>query len=261
MLFAMTSDLALFDVRHGAAWITLNRPQARNALSAELVNGLHERLLQAEADEAARCIVLTGAGTAFCAGADLKSPPGSVVGGQRGFGLDQLMAQIQDCSKPVIAAVNGTTFAGGLGIVGACDIVVTAEDAVYSFSEVRLGVVPAMISVLCQPKMGTHQAMKFFLTGERFDGKRAVELNLAHRAVPADQVAAAVQEEVDMLALGGPTALAEIKKMVRLLPQLSRDQAFAEMAKLSLRMFTSPEGLEGITAFREKRSPSWVSKT
>lgn len=256
----MTPDLTLYETRQGAAWITLNRPDARNALSAELVNGLHEKLKQAEADAHARCIVLTGAGTAFCAGADLKSPPGSIVGGQRGIGLDQLMAQIQDCTKPVIAAVNGTTFAGGLGLVGASDIVVTAEDAVYSFSEVRLGVVPAMISVVCQPKLGPHQAMKLFLTGERFDGRRAVALNLAHRAVPREQLASAVQEEVDMLALGGPTALAEIKKLVRRLPQLTREQAFGEMSALSLRMFTSPEGVEGIMAFREKRAPAWVPK-
>jgi len=256
----MTTDLTLYEVRQGAAWITLNRPDARNALSAQLVNGLHERLEQAQADGDARCIVLTGAGPAFCAGADLKSPPGSVVGGQRGFGLDQLMAQIQDGTKPVIAAVNGTTFAGGLGLVGACDIVVTAEDAVFSFSEVRLGVVPAMISVVCLPKLGPHQAMKLFLTGERFDGRRAVDLNLAHRAVPRDQLTAAVQEEVDMLALGGPSALTEIKKLVRRLPQLTREQAFTETSALSLRMFTAPEGIEGMMAFREKRPPAWVRK-
>jgi methylglutaconyl-CoA hydratase len=256
----MTADLTLYEIRQGAAWITLNRPQARNALSAELVNSLHGHLAQAEGDVAAHCIVLTGNGPGFCSGADLKSPPGSVVGGQRGIGLDQLMTRIQDGPKPVIAAINGAAFAGGLGLVGASDIVITAQEAQFSFSEVRLGLVPAMISVVCLPKLGTHQAMKLFLTGERFDGTRAVELGLAHRAVPLAQLATAVQAEVDMLALGGPLALAECKKLVRRVPQLTRDQAFEETAAWSLRMFLSDEAREGMAAFREKRQPAWVRK-
>ena len=254
----MTADVTLYEIRQGAAWITLNRPDARNALSAELVEALHQRLLQAEADAEARCIVLTGAGKAFCAGADLKSPPGSVVGGRRGFGLDQLMAQVQDCAKPVIAAVNGAAFAGGIGLVGACDIVIAAEDALFSFSEVRLGVVPAMISVVWLPKLGPHRAMRLFLTAERFDGPRAVALDVAHRAVPREQLVEAVQQEIDQLALGGPTALAETKRLVHRLPRLSREQAFDDASALSLRMFTAPEGLEGMAAFREKRVPAWV---
>ncbi|MFN0186985.1 MAG: enoyl-CoA hydratase/isomerase family protein, partial [Aquabacterium sp.] len=244
----MSADVTLYEIRQGAAWITLNRPDARNALSADLVNSLHDHLLRAEADDQARCIVITGAGPGFCAGADLKSPPGSVVGGRRGVGLDQVMIRMQDCPKPVIAAVNGAAFDGGLGLVGASDIVVTAEEALFSFSEVRLGLVPAMISVVCLPKLGGHHAMKLFLTGERFDGARAVALGLAHRAVPRAQLAAAVQEEVDMLALGGPTALMECKKLVRRVPQLGREAAFEETAALSLRMFTADEGREGMAS-------------
>lgn len=256
----MSSDTTLYEIRHGAAWITLNRPDARNALSAELVNSLHQNLMRAEGDAAARCVVITGNGPGFCAGADLKSPPGSVVGGQRGVGLDQVMMRIQDGPKPVIAAVNGAAFAGGLGLVGASDIVITAEDAQFSFSEVRLGLIPAMISVVCIPKIGSHHAMRLFLTGERFDGRRAVAMGLAHEAVPAAALHGAVQAVVDMLALGGPTALGECKKLVRRVPVLGREAAFEETAAWSFRMFNADEGREGMAAFREKRAPAWVGK-
>ena len=249
------------EIRQGAAWITLNRPDRRNALSAALVNELDAHLAAAAADPAVRCIVITGAGSAFCAGADLKSPPGEVVNGRQGVTLADLLARIQDHPKPVIAAVNGAAFAGGLGLVGASDIVITAEDAPYSFSEVKIGVIPAVISVVCLPKLGPTHGMKLLLTGERFDGRRAVEVGLAHRAVPADQLQAAVQQEVDALRLAGPNALAECKQLVRRIPTLHRDAAFKEASEWSLRMFLSAEAAEGMAAFREKRPPAWTLPT
>lgn len=160
----------LYELRQGAAWITLNRPEQRNALSAALVNELAGHLQAAADDPAVRCVVLTGAGVAFCAGADLKSPPGQVVDGRQSVSLATVLAMMQDGPKPVIAAVNGAAFAGGLGLVGASDIVITAEEAVYSFSEVKIGVIPAVISVVCLPKLGPHHGMKLLLTGERFNG-------------------------------------------------------------------------------------------
>ena len=160
--------------------------------------------------------------------------------------------------KPVIAAVNGAAFAGGLGLVGAADIVITVDDAPFSFSEVRIGVIPAIIAVVCLPKLGRHHGMKLILTGERFSGTQAVAMGFAHRAVPADQLVAAVQEEVDMLRLGGPNALAECKKLVRTIPTLSESEAFTVAGQWSRRMFMTPEAAEGMAAFREKRKPSWV---
>ena len=160
-----TTEATLYTVKNGAAWITLNRPENRNALSSILVLELYEHLLVANDDPEVRCIVITGTDPAFCAGADLKSPPG-------------------ESNKPVIAAVNGAAFAGGLGLVGAADIVIAREDVQFSFSEVRIGVIPAVISVVCIPKLGTHHAMKLFITGERFSGSQAVEMGFAHRAVP-----------------------------------------------------------------------------
>ena len=250
----------LYEVRDGAAWITLNRPENRNALSAVLVNELYAHLQAANADPAARCIVITGNGPAFCAGADLKNPPGSPTEGKASVGLPEVLTEMRDSPKPVIAAINGAAFAGGLGLVGASDIVVTVEDVEFSFSEVRIGVIPAVIAVVCVPKLGTHNAMKVFLSGERFSGRKAVEMGLAHRAVPRDALHAAVQEEIEMIRLGGPIAVAECKKLVRRVPQLSVEQGFREMAEWSRRMFTSAEAAEGMGAFREKRKPSWVAK-
>lgn len=253
------TEATLYEVNQGAAWITLNRPENRNALSAVLVNELHAHLLNANNDPAVRSIVITGNGSAFCAGADLKSPPGQAIdGGGVSVPYPDVLASILDSDKPVIVAVNGAAFAGGLGLVGAADIVVTVEDVQFSFSEVRIGVIPAVISVVCLPKLGTHHGMKLFLTGERFTGSQAVDFGLAHRAVPKDQLVSAVQEEIDMINLGGPNAITECKKLVRRVSELDIAQGFAETAEWSVRLFKSEEGAEGMSAFREKRKPSWV---
>ena len=254
----MPTEATLYAIRDGAAWITLNRPDNRNALSAQLVNELYGHILAANTDDAARAIVITGAGPAFCAGADLKCPPGSAVSGGKSVPLADVLSAMLDSPKPVIAAINGAAFAGGLGLVGAADIAVTVEDALFSFSEVRIGVIPAVISVVCLPKLGTHHGMKLFLTGERFTGRQAVDFGLAHRAVPADDLVAAVQAEIEMIRLGGPNAVREAKRLVRRIPELSTADAFKEAATWSLRMFQAEEGVEGMTAFREKRKPSWV---
>lgn len=254
-------EATLYEVRKGAAWITLNRPEARNALSATLVNELYDHLQHANKDPHARCVVITGNGPAFCAGADLKSPPGAIVDGQqRAVAYPDVLNSILESDKPVIAAINGAAFAGGLGLVGAADIVVTVADIQMSFSEVRIGVIPAVISVVCIPKLGTHHAMKLFLTGERFDGNQAVEMGFAHKAVPADQLSSAVQEEIDAINLGGPIALREAKKLVRRVSQLSITEGFEETGSWSRKLFESEEGAEGMAAFREKRKPNWVIK-
>ena len=253
-----STEATLYEVRGGAAWITLNRPDNRNALSSILVIELYEHLVVANDDANVRCIVVTGNGPAFCAGADLKNPPGTAVEGRDTVPYPKVLNQIMASDKPVIVAINGAAFAGGLGLVGAADIVVTVEDAKCSFSEVRIGVIPAVISVVCIPKLGTHYAMKLFITGERFTGAEAVTMGLAHVAVPADKLHEAVQAEIDMINLGGPNAVRECKKLVRRIPQLPMDEAFEEAATWSREMFISPEGAEGIASFREKRKASWV---
>ncbi|HEV2365076.1 MAG TPA: enoyl-CoA hydratase-related protein [Caulobacteraceae bacterium] len=253
------ADAVLIDMAEGAAWITLNRPESRNALSADIVNGLYDRLAEANAAEGVRAIVLTGAPPAFCAGADLKNPPGSGSGSAKRSLVDVLTAMMES-PKPVIGAINGAAFAGGLGLVAACDIVIAAREAPFSFSEVRIGVIPAVISVVCVRKLGAANMMKLFLTGERFDGARAAELGLAHRAVPAENLREAVREEIEMIRLGAPGAVAEAKNLVRRVAEISIEQGFAETGPWSARLFRSPEAAEGMAAFREKRKPSWVAK-
>ena len=255
------TEATLYEVGTGAAWITLNRPENRNALSAVLVNELFDHIQNALADDAVRSIVITGADPAFCAGADLKSPPGEIIDGQRTVPYTDVLNAILDSPKPVIAAVNGAAFAGGLGLVGAADIVLMAEEAQCSFSEVRIGVIPAVISVVCLPKLGVHHGMKLFLTGERFSGSQAVAMGLAHRAVPRAQLAEAVQEEAAMINLGGPIAVTECKKLVRRVPELSVQEGFEVTSEWSGRMFRSDEAAEGMAAFRDKRKPNWISES
>ena len=248
----------LYEINDGAAWITLNRPENRNALSAILVNELYAHLINANENSEVRSIVITGTGPAFCAGADLKSPPGQLVDGAQGVTYPEVLNTILESPKPVIAAVNGAAFAGGLGLVGAADIVVTASDVQFSFSEVRIGVIPAVISVVCIPKLGTHHAMKLFLTGERFTGEQAVSMGFAHKAVKAEELTSMVQEEIDAINLGGPIAVQECKKLVRRVRELNIRDGFNETGEWSKRLFQSEEGAEGMAAFREKRKPNWV---
>ncbi len=252
-----STEQTLYEVKAGGAWIKLNRPEKRNALSALLTTEVHDHIAAANADDAVRCIVITGNGPGFCSGADLKDDRG-LPEGKGAVAYPDLLAAIQDSPKPVVAAINGPAFAGGLGLVGACDIAITKASAQFSFSEVRIGVIPAIISVVCLPKLGRHHGMKLFLTGERFDGTQAVDMGLVHRAVADDELEAAVQEEIDMIRLGGPTAVIECKKLVRQVPDLSRTEGFALTAPWSAQMFAADEASEGMAAFREKRQAAWI---
>lgn len=254
------TEHTLYEIRDGAAWITLNRSQNRNALSSGLVTELYDHLIAADVDDKVRCIVVTGAGPAFCAGADLKNPPGQPTPDGRILPLPEVLNQMMDSSKPVIAAINGAAFAGGLGLVAAADIAITSEEAIFSFSEVRIGVIPAIISVVCLRKLGKHHGMRLFVTGDRFSGKEAVGYGLAHQAVPLDELNAAVQKEIDAIKLGGPIAVAEAKKLVRTIPEISIEEGFKVTPEWSVRLFQSEEGQEGMAAFREKRKPRWVTE-
>ena len=252
------TECTLYEVRSGAAWITLNRPERRNALSPTLITEVHDHLAAAQADDAVRSIVITGAGKGFCSGADLKRQPGESEP-ERIVPYPDVLTAIWEGEKPVIAAVNGHAFAGGLGMVAASDLVVTAEEAMFSFSEVRIGVIPAIIAVVCLRKLGPHHGMRLFLTGDRFSGREAVEYGLAHKAVPREALWPAVQEQIDAINLGGPNAVVECKKLVRAVPDISLAEGFELTQGWSRRMFQSDEAAEGMAAFREKRKPSWAA--
>ncbi len=247
-----------YEVRGDASWITLDSPENRNALSAPLVEELGTHLRTAMGDSAVRAIVLTGNGPAFCAGADLKNRGDAVApGSDKANPFVEILRLMWDGPKPVIAAINGHTFGGGIGLVAAADIAVSIESAKFSFSEVRLGLIPAMISVVVLPKIGSNQAMRLFLTGERFTAAAARDYGLLHRVVTADTLIEAVQEEVDAIAAGGPLAIAEAKKLIRTVAHLPMDEAFAYAEEKINMMFRSEEAAEGMAAFADKRKPEW----
>jgi methylglutaconyl-CoA hydratase len=254
----MTAAATRYELRGGAAWVTLDSPQNRNALSQDLVRELGGHLRRAMDDEAVRTVVLTGSGPAFCAGADLKSRGDAVApGGGARNPFVEILQLMWEGPKPVVAAVNGHAFGGGLGLIAAADIAIAVDGARFSFSEVRVGVIPAMISVVVLPKLGVHHAMRLFLTGDRFDALQARDYGLVHRVVPADGLVAAVDEETAAIALGGPNAVREAKRLIRTVARLPMDQAFAYAEEKIAALFASPEAAEGMVAFAEKRKPRW----
>jgi methylglutaconyl-CoA hydratase len=247
-----------YEVREHAAWITLDSPANRNALSAPLVAELGAHLAAAFADDAVRAIVLTGTGPAFCAGADLKNRGDAVAPGGGPNPFVEILRRMWDGAKPVIVAVNGHAFGGGVGLVAAADIAIAVEGATFSFSEVRVGVIPAMISVVVLPKIGANQAMRLFLTGARFDARDAAGYGLVHHVVPPEALVAAAEEQVRALALGGPVAVAEAKRLIRTVTNLPMDEAFTYAEQKIAALFASPEAAEGMLAFAQKRKPSWA---
>lgn len=250
------SEAVLYERHAATAWLTLNQPERRNALSDAILTGLRDGLQEALDDETVRAVVITGAGSAFCAGADLKS--GGMKPGDGENPFVTVMKTIWESPKPVIGRINGHAFGGGIGLAAACDLTVAAESAAFSFSEVRIGVIPAMISVVVLPKIGIQNAMWLFLTGERFSAARAVELGLIHRCVPGGELDPAVREITEMIRLGGPNAVRAAKQLVRRVPQLSMEDAFRHTSEIIGQLFGSPEAAEGMSAFVEKRKPKWA---
>jgi methylglutaconyl-CoA hydratase len=254
----MADELTRYERRGSAGWITLASPQTRNALATQMVAELGARLHAAMEDDAVRAVVLTGEGPAFCAGADLKSR-GAMGETSAGNPFVGILKRMRHGPKPVIAAVNGVAFGGGVGLVAAADIAIAVDSALFSFSEVRIGAIPAMISVVVLPKLGEHQTMRLFLTGERFDAVRALGYGLFHRVVAPGGLEAAVAEEVGAIAKGGPHAIREAKQLVRTVAALPEDEAFAFAEKKIAAIFASEEAAEGMAAFAQKRPPRWVS--
>ncbi len=246
----------LYERRGRAAWITLNAPQNRNALSADMIAELGAHLRAAVEDAAVRAIVLTGAGPVFCAGADLKGGGAAVApgGGQRNPFVE-ILRLIWEGPKPVIAAVNGHAY---VGLMAAADIAIAVETAKFAFSEVRVGVIPAMISVVVLPKLGIHNGMRLFLTGETFTAGRALGYNLLHRVVSEADLVSEVENEIEAISLGGPQAVRAAKQLVRSVPRLSLDEGFAYTEQLIAQLFASDEAAEGMAAFAGKRRPKWA---
>ncbi|HEX7166872.1 MAG TPA: enoyl-CoA hydratase-related protein [Acidimicrobiales bacterium] len=248
-----------YDVDAGVATITLARPGNANALSAELVDSLGDNLERAIGDENVRVVVLTHDGRTFCAGADLKSRAKGAPGSGPRHDLVGVLTTILDSPKPVVGRIAGHCMGGGVGLAAACDISVVADTAKFGFTEVRIGVAPAIISVVCLPKLRRADALELFLTGERIEAARAAEVGLVNQVVPAGAIDTAVGEVVAKLRAGGPNALAAAKQLVARVPELSRADAFAWTAELSATLFRSEEAAAGMAAFRDRTAPPWAT--
>jgi len=237
------------------ATVTLDRPQRRNALDAATLAALLEALGRAADDDAVRVVVLTGSGTTFCSGADLVGEDFADSGPRL---MVDVLTALLDHPKPTVARVQGHVAGGGNGLVAACDLAVAADEAMFAFSEVRVGVAPAVISVVCLRVMRPRDAAELMLTGARVPAVRMLEAGLLTRVVLADQLDATVQSWCTDLAAGEPNALQETKALLRRVPTLPRDDAFAYAAEVSARLFGSAEAAEGMAAFAARRPPSWV---
>ncbi|MDT0468243.1 enoyl-CoA hydratase family protein [Streptomyces gibsoniae] len=233
----------------GITTLTLDSPGNRNALSAELVQGLTDALTRCGKDHDVRAAVLTHTGNTFCAGADLRDPPhpDALVG---------LLRQIVELRTPVVARVTGHVRAGGLGLLGACDIAVASTDATFAFTEVRIGVAPAVISLPLLPRTDPRALARYYLTGERFDAAEAVRTGLLTASgTDVDEVLAPV---LDGLRRASPQGLAETKRLLTTTVLETFDRDAADLTALSARLFASPQAREGMTAFLERRDPVWV---
>ncbi len=247
------------ETRRGVMTATLADVENRNALGAALVKGLRDALAAANADPAVRALVVTNEGSTFCAGANLKERSGASGRISGSGGLAELFAEIQASPTPVVGRIAGHVMGGGNGLAAALDIAIAADDVKFGFTEVRLGVAPAIISVVCLPKMRPGEAMEAFLRGHRFPASRAAELGLISRAVPPAQLDAAVEEVLADLRKGGPRALGFAKRLVYEVPRMSQPDAFAWATRLSGELFAGEEAAEGMKAFLGKRAASWAA--
>jgi methylglutaconyl-CoA hydratase len=260
----MTENLFLRKVDgRGVARITLNRPELHNAFNDELIARLTVALADLEEDEAVRAVVLAGKGKSFCAGADLNwmrrmsefSEEENLHDAHR---LAVLMNRLDRLGKPTLALVQGAAFGGGVGLAACCDMAIATEDASFSLSEVKLGLIPAAISPYVVAAIGERAARRYMLTGERFSAAEALRLGLVQAVVPADGLEAAGEAVISELLKGGPAAQAAAKELIFAVAERPVDGGVLEdTAARIARVRASPEGREGIAAFLEKRKPNW----
>jgi methylglutaconyl-CoA hydratase len=244
------------------ARVWLNRPEVRNAFDGLMVSELRKVLFDLRTADAVRVIVLGGRGPCFCAGADLQWMKAMASFTRQenlreAQALADLFFTVYESPKPVVARVHGAALGGGSGLVAACDIPVAALGTQFAFSEVRLGIVPAVISPYVIAKIGESAARELFLTGERFEAVRALEIGLVRAAVPEDDLDAAVEARVQELSKAGPRAVAEAKALIREVAWRRVEDVQRYTVERIADLRVSPEGQEGMRAFLEKRKPDW----
>ncbi len=257
----MTEPLVHYAADGAVARLTLDSPHNRNALSARLVTELHEGLRRAVADPRVRAVVLGHTGGTFCAGADLSEASGgdpfdAALG--RARELAALLRAIVECPVPVIGAIDGHVRAGGMGLVGACDIVIAGPRSTFALTEARIGVAPAIISLTLLPKLTSRAASRYYVTGETFDADRAVAIGLVTEA--ADDVTSTVNAVAADLAKASPQGLAASKALTTTAVLAGFDRDAGRLAEESARLFVSDEAREGMLAFLQKRPPQWAAQ-
>ena len=256
----------MLQIQHdgGIARVTLNRPDVRNAFNDDLIRELTAWAESVQAGGPVRVAVLSGAGKAFCAGADLTwmaravtySHEENIADARR---LARMLDVLNRLPIPLIGRVQGAALGGGVGLAAVCDIVVAAEDAIFGFTEVKLGIIPAVISPFALAKIGQSAARELFLTGARFSAARAREIGLVHTVVEAADLDRAVAKHVNDLLSSGPRAVAAAKALVASMASSDPDAAAEHSVEAIARQRVSPEGQEGMRAFLEKRTPAWTS--
>jgi len=249
-------------VENSVATVTLNRPEIRNAFNEVMLAELIEVFGRLRGDHEVRVVVLTGAGKSFCAGADLVWMKRVISYSydenlQDSNQISECMHRLYTLPQPTLARVNGAAIGGGMGLVSACDIVIASDKAVFSLSEVKLGLVPACISPYVLKRAGEARCREFFLTGERLTADRALAAGLINRAVPHDDLDRAVGELVEQLLTCGPHAQATCKDLLAKLPEITLEEAKGYTAHVIASLRVSDEGQEGANAFLEKRAPAW----
>jgi methylglutaconyl-CoA hydratase len=246
----------------GVCTVVLDSPHNRNALSRELLRQLLDALAGAVADPAVRVILLTHEGPAFCSGVDLaESAAARTPGELPAARLGELLAAVWSAPKPVLARVAGPARAGGLGLLAAADLAVCPIDTTFAFSEVRVGVVPAVISATVLPRLTSRVAAELLLTGEVFDGARAARIGLVTAAVPASELDATVDRYVEALLRAAPGAAAATKRLLARAAAADLETRLVELTELSVAHFGSAEAVEGMAARRERRDPAWTPRT
>ena len=253
----------------GVVTLALDRPEAKNALSAALLAELTAALEALAGDPGVRAVVLTGAGSVFCAGADIaemraagEAAPEANEADARRFA--KMLETLERQPQPTVALVNGAAFGGAVGLVAACDIAIAGPDAKFSLSEVRLGLVPAMISPYVLRALGPREARRWCLTGEVMDAATAARIGLVHEVAPAGGLEAAAEALIRALLAGAPGAQAEVKRLLRHVSGRSDagDEALHwDTARWIARLRAGPEAREGLTAFLERRKPGWIRES
>jgi enoyl-CoA hydratase len=253
-----------YSVEGPVARLTLDSPDNRNALSTALVSQLRQGLCDAADDSSVRAVVLTHTGRTFCAGADLSEASGgdpAETVAHNARQLTSVLRAILELPQPVIGAIDGHVRAGGLGLVGACDIVVAGRNSTFALTEARIGVAPSIISLTLLPKMSARAAGRYFVTGEKFGADEAAEMGLVTVAVVADDVGATVSELTAEIAKGSPQGLAASKALTTAPILDAFDQHAEALTRQSVELFVSDEAREGMLAFLQKRRPNWASES